>query len=296
MADSMTLNKALPASGLLLLVQNDADDRAEYAERFRALGFTVFDVGDGAEALSLLFANRPRLIVLDVLLPTVDGIELCRKARELHGDRFAILFLSEITDFDVMEMCFEAGGNDYLVKSEKQSDILSRVVHWTRPDALRGQEKDRQRRLATLRTASKVPQSVIDDEDAEGLSSETDEQVAEMTKFINKAREIAKDSFGRTREEKLFLLGYVSGIVNYWGTVKAHMQAHRAHYLRAVLRETGILTNHEIKLMLECLDELSEEPTFADAVNRGVAEAVTGMAVGRTSIPMGLAQFGQRTN
>jgi CheY-like chemotaxis protein len=276
-----------------LLVQEDPDDRALYAEQFRALGFTVFEFGDGGEALSLLYANRPRVIVLDVVLPTIDGPELCRKARDLHGDRFSILFLSTLQDIGIMEMCFEAGGNDYLVKNPDPRKVMERVLHWSKPDAMRNQEKDRKLRLATLQTATRIPNSVIDD-DSDGLSSETDKQVAEMTDFINKARENAKRSFGRTHEEKLFLIGYVSGIVNYWGTVKAHMQQYRAHYLRAVLRETGILSNQEIRLMLGSLDDLSTDPTYNEAVTRGVAEAVTGMIAGRNALPMGLARFGQR--
>lgn len=280
-------------SGLLLLVQQDPEDRALYAAQFRALGFTVFEFGDGAEALSILYANRPRVIVLDVVLPSVDGLEICRKARELHGDRFSILFLSTLKDVEIMEMCFHAGANDYLVKSPSTQQIEDRVIHWSKPDSLRNQEKDRKLRLATLQTAVRVPSSVIDDE-ADGLTSETDEQVAAMTQFINKAREIAKPSFGKTHEEKLFLLGYVTGIVNYWGTVQAHMQQHRAHYLRAVLRETGILTKQEIRVMLGSLDELSDNPTYSDAVTRGVAEAVTGMIAGRNALPTGLARFGQR--
>ena len=63
-------------------------------------------------------------------------------------------------------------------------------------------------------------------------------------------------------------------------------------YLEAVLRETGILSNEEIKLMLVSLDELTEVPTFAEATDRGLNDAVTGMAVGRTAVPMGLARFG----
>ncbi len=280
-------------SGLLLLVQRDPDDRAFYAEQFRALGFTVFEYGDGGEALSILYANRPRVIVLDVVLPTIDGPELCRKARDLHGDRFSILFLSTLQDVEIMEMCFEAGGNDYLVKSASSEQVMDRVMHWSKPEAMRNQEKDRKLRLATLRTAARIPSSVIDD-DSDGLTSKTDEQVAAMTEFINKAREIAKSNFGKTHEEKLFLLGYVTGIVDYWGTVKSHMQQYRAHYLRAVLRETGILSNQEIRLMLGALDELSQDPTYTAAVARGVAEAVTGMIAGRNALPMGLAQFGQR--
>ena len=292
---SRVFSNALPRTtgGLLLLVQEDPDDRALYAEQFRALGFTVFEFGDGGEALSLLYANRPRVIVLDVVLPTIDGPELCRKARDLHGDRFSILFLSTLQDIGIMEMCFEAGGNDYLVKNPDPRKVMDRVVHWSKPDAMRNQEKDRKLRLATLQTANRIPNSVIDDE-SDGLSSETDKQVAQMLQFINKAQEFAKPNFGKTHEEKLFLLGYVTGTVNYWGTVNAHMQQHRARYLRAVLRETGIFSNHEIRLVLGSLDVLSEEPIYSEAVTRGEAEAVTGMLAGRNALPMAMARFGQR--
>ncbi len=279
------------ASGLLLLVQADSTDCKHFAGQFRALGFTVFAVFDGSEALSLLFANRPRVMVLDPVLPGLDGIELCRKAREIHGNRIAILFLTALIDVDLMEVCFEAGANDFLNTSAESAEIMGRVMHWVRPESLRTQGKDRKRRLATLRTAAKVPRSAI--ENSGGLSSETDPEVKAMSEFIGKARKAASASFGRTREEKLYLLGYVSGVVNYWGTVKDHMQAHRAHYLWAVLRETGILSNDEIKLMLVSLDELSESATFAEATDRGLTDAVTGMAVGRTAVPMSLARFGQ---
>ena len=196
-----------------------------------------------------------------------------------------------------MEMCFEAGADDYLIKNSDPRKVMDRVVHWSRPEAMRNQEKDRKLRLATLRVilhaAAHVPDSVIDD-DSDELSSETDKQVAQMIQFINKAQEFARPNFGKTHEEKLFLLGYVTGTVNYWGTVNAHMQKHRARYLRAVLREIGILSNHEIRLVLGSLDVLSEEPIYSEAVTRGEAEAVTGMLAGRNALPMALARFGQR--
>jgi DNA-binding response OmpR family regulator len=61
---------------VVLVVEDDADARAIFRDAIRAAGFTVVDVSDGLEALRIIEASPPALVVLDVRLPMLDGISV----------------------------------------------------------------------------------------------------------------------------------------------------------------------------------------------------------------------------
>jgi len=278
-------------SGLVVLVMADSAERKRYAGHLQSMGFLVTAAPDGEHGLSLLFANVPRLLVLDLILPDIDGIDLCRKAREIHGDKLPIIFLSDLDDLHVLEICLEAGGSDYLIKAEDLGPFADRALQWTRGQPVGKQQKNRTRTLAAVRAA-------VQGHDAQGgsvpggnLSSDTDADVAEMTETINGAREAVGRHFGRSIEEKLCVLGYVAGVIDYWGTLRAHIRRRHQDYLKAVLRETGILSHQEIRLMISAWDEISAEPRFATALRKGVHDSVWRMAKGADFSPRGLAEL-----
>jgi hypothetical protein len=126
--------------------------------------------------------------------------------------------------------------------------------------------------------------------DWQGLSSATDKAVAAMSELVAKARKAAPD-FGKSADEKMFLLGYVAGIVRFTATSQTHLKARQNDYIRAVLAETGLLSAAELDRLVASLEHLMNEPTFAVAVNRGSADAVVAQAKGRGFVPASLAAY-----
>ena len=85
---------------------------------------SLIEVSDGLEAVCKSEDFRPDLIVLDIGLPTLNGIEAARRIRDLSPDS-KILFLSEESSPDVAEVALEAGGAGYVVKSDAGRELIA---------------------------------------------------------------------------------------------------------------------------------------------------------------------------
>jgi diguanylate cyclase (GGDEF)-like protein len=102
----------------ILIADDSRTSRAALGDQLRAMGHTVMEAHEGAQAVEMFRADRPDLIVLDVDMPVMNGFETAQQLRALGGDHgwIPILFLSSnIRDEDVA-MGIEAGGDDYLAK------------------------------------------------------------------------------------------------------------------------------------------------------------------------------------
>src|SRR5258706_5797138 len=92
------------------------------------LGFEILPATSGLQALKRLAARRPDLILLDLLMPDMDGFELCRRIRA-NSDwaGIPIIFLSSADDKDLIVRAFESGGVDYITKPFNHAELISLV-------------------------------------------------------------------------------------------------------------------------------------------------------------------------
>jgi two-component system response regulator MprA len=112
--------------GRLLVVEDDPQVRAMLA---RALGYEGFDVttaATGAAAMAELRTADPELMLLDLLLPDDDGIEVCRRLRAA-GEHIPILMLTARDTVSDRIAGLEAGADDYLVKPFSTAELVARV-------------------------------------------------------------------------------------------------------------------------------------------------------------------------
>jgi two-component system response regulator MprA len=110
----------------LLVVDDDQALRAALARALRLEGFDVDVAADGAEAINLLGALRPDLVVLDVLMPVLDGLGVCRFLRE-QGDAVPVLLLTARDSVSDRVLGLDAGADDYLTKPFALEELLARV-------------------------------------------------------------------------------------------------------------------------------------------------------------------------
>ncbi|MDR3508535.1 MAG: response regulator [Caulobacteraceae bacterium] len=97
-----------------------------------AQGFTFFGVASGVEALSLAQRVSPRLILLDVQMPDMDGFETCRRLRRTSELRMVpVAFLTARKAVEDVRAGIAAGGNDFIVKPFDPVKLIGRVIHWT---------------------------------------------------------------------------------------------------------------------------------------------------------------------
>jgi DNA-binding response OmpR family regulator len=117
---------ATPPSTVRILVVDDEDSILDFVELgLRYEGFEVERATDGTEALRLVEKQRPDLIVLDLNLPSVDGIDVCRTIR--RRDDTPIIMLTARADVDERVVGLEAGADDYLPKPFKFKELLARI-------------------------------------------------------------------------------------------------------------------------------------------------------------------------
>jgi DNA-binding response OmpR family regulator len=92
------------------------------------LGLTVVSAQNGMEALELIALERPDIIILDLQMPEMDGVETCRRLRAMEETAFIpILMLTAMGDDEHLARAFEAGVDDYLVKPLKREQLVLRV-------------------------------------------------------------------------------------------------------------------------------------------------------------------------
>jgi len=109
-----------------ILVVDDDEDLAEMIRSFlSANGFCVKVTGDGRMAVDLILAQPPRLIVLDLMLPGIDGLSICRQVRRQYDG--PILMLTALAD-DIDEVTgLEIGADDYVAKPVRPRVLLARI-------------------------------------------------------------------------------------------------------------------------------------------------------------------------
>lgn len=109
----------------ILIIDDDPQIRSVLRIALKQAGYDVAEAGDGAEGLAKARSGRADLIVLDIGLPEVDGLELCRRLRTERDT--PVLFLTARDDEIDRVLGFELGGDDYVAKPFSPRELLARI-------------------------------------------------------------------------------------------------------------------------------------------------------------------------
>ncbi|MEV5508082.1 response regulator transcription factor [Streptomyces orinoci] len=110
----------------VLVVDDDPEVRAAVVDGLSIEGYTVRAAADGLQALSAVAADPPAAIVLDLAMPVLDGLAVCRRLREV-GNRTPVLVLTARDAVSDRVAGLDAGADDYLVKPFALDELLARV-------------------------------------------------------------------------------------------------------------------------------------------------------------------------
>lgn len=110
----------------VLVVEDDAQVRSALSRALNFEGYDVDTANDGAEALERVLKTPPDAIVLDVMMPHVDGLEATRRLRA-RGDTTPILLLTARHEVSDRVAGLDAGADDYLVKPFALEELLARL-------------------------------------------------------------------------------------------------------------------------------------------------------------------------
>ncbi|MES2820734.1 MAG: response regulator [Pseudomonadota bacterium] len=115
--------------GVILIVDDIPDNLALLADALDEAGYMVLVALDGASALARIQRRRPDLILLDALMPGLDGFETCRRIKaQPDTAEIPVLFMTALTDSEHVVQGFAAGGIDYVTKPINTEEVLARVA------------------------------------------------------------------------------------------------------------------------------------------------------------------------
>jgi two-component system OmpR family response regulator len=115
------------AAARLLLVDDEDNLRSMLDAALRHSGFDVHPVATGRDAIEAVPTVQPDLIVLDVMLPDLDGFDVCKRLRS-SGDRTPVLFLTARDATEDKVRGLTLGGDDYLVKPFSLEELVARII------------------------------------------------------------------------------------------------------------------------------------------------------------------------
>jgi len=110
----------------LLVVDDDPAVRESLGEALKLEGYEIECAEDGVEAIAKVVTRRPDAVVLDVLMPELDGLEVCRRLRA-KGDRTPVLLLTARVTVHDRVAGLDAGADDYLIKPFALEELFARV-------------------------------------------------------------------------------------------------------------------------------------------------------------------------
>lgn len=110
----------------ILICEDESSIRAFLKINFERNGFSVVEAGSGEEALRLAELERPKVVVLDVMLPGIDGFEVCRRLRDKHPEIGIMMLTAKGMDTDKITG-LERGADDYVVKPFNPTEFILRT-------------------------------------------------------------------------------------------------------------------------------------------------------------------------
>ena len=124
----MDQSMATPGRGAakVMLIDDDKSLHVLMRRIMEGAGYRFCGAMDGVAGLALLADEKPDLLLLDVMMPGMNGFEVCRTMRE-GGRRIPVIFLSAKGDIVDKSIGFNAGGDDYVVKPFSSDELLLRV-------------------------------------------------------------------------------------------------------------------------------------------------------------------------
>ena len=134
------------SDSLILVVDDNPSNLQMIAKLLSYSGFKVKLAESGDKALKLIKEEIPDLILLDLVMPEMDGIEICRRVKSNPETKeIPVIFCTGNAELKDMEKCFDAGGDDYTTKPIQSHLVFNRIQTHLELAALRKRYRDEQK-------------------------------------------------------------------------------------------------------------------------------------------------------
>ena len=136
------------SKGHILVVDDTLENLDLLAKMLSKHGYELYCAANGMSALEMAFANPPDLILLDIMMPEMDGYEVCERFKaDSRTNHIPIIFLSAIEEVEGKVRAFSVGGTDYITKPFRVKEVLVRIEHQFQVLRLQKELRQQQARL-----------------------------------------------------------------------------------------------------------------------------------------------------
>ncbi len=134
---------------LILVVDDDFSTRLQLRLSLENAGYAIVEAGSGEEALARFSEHRPELILLDILMPGMDGFTTCTRLRQMvGGEHTPVVMVTGLEDAETITKAFDAGATDYVCKPINMLILSYRVQYWLRSGSILNDLKASQQRVS----------------------------------------------------------------------------------------------------------------------------------------------------
>jgi CheY-like chemotaxis protein len=131
-APTLFMKQVKQAQQKILIVEDHSDSREALKTLFEAFGYAVSEAANGREAIARASADHPNLVLMDIMMPEVDGFAATRAIREIPELRGTPIIAVTAMD-GTRELAMEAGMSDYVLKPVDIRGLLAKVSGWLKP-------------------------------------------------------------------------------------------------------------------------------------------------------------------
>ncbi|MCB4756931.1 MAG: diguanylate cyclase [Elusimicrobia bacterium] len=111
----------------MLIVDDEPNIRENLKAGLNARGFDILTAADGEEALQMALRSQPDLILLDVMMPKMNGMTVCQRLKSLMGDFVPIIMVTAMGEIEDKKEGLKHGADDYLAKPFEIEDLVTRI-------------------------------------------------------------------------------------------------------------------------------------------------------------------------
>ncbi|HAF00237.1 MAG TPA: DNA-binding response regulator [Methylophilaceae bacterium] len=130
-------------SATVLIVDDVLDNLAILHDALNESGFTVLVANSGYKALQIAKEMQPSIILLDAIMPEMDGFQVCVKLKEsMDTSHIPVVFMTGLTEVEHVAAAFQAGGADYVTKPIRPKEVLARISSHLQTAKMMGQARN----------------------------------------------------------------------------------------------------------------------------------------------------------
>lgn len=260
-------------SSPILLIDDEPVMSELYRRMLEGHGYKVVAVTSGADALDIIHADMPELVISDVLMPGMSGHELCTKLVRADEKRMPFVFLTANDDYTTVRDGLASGGDDFLVKGMDMAVIMDRVRFWLRtpfdslPDEARGKA------ITLCEAALRDPNSAHGKPIASLGSLREDVRSSAIT-VVRRSLDLAGTDYIERDEVPLSFLGYIAGVVDVLTDGDLPCLMRYADYFDAVVADLSPRWTVQARALFAEFESLAAGELFKAARHKGAKDAL----------------------